>query len=188
MRLLDLSHVIEHEMITYPGLPGPQISDHLSFDGSADSYAPVPSGGLWVVCAHLRTRPRPNTLDPERPRLGWRWNEFRRRAFHHDNLGIALLTGVGAIAIRGREIHQRHPVTAASFGTATALIADEAALLLDLEDVYWTTQGRTSVDLAVRIIAVGGLALAGHRRGPPPSVSSDGSSADQPVPVNLRRY
>jgi len=40
MRLLDLSHVIEHEMITYPGLPGPQISDHLSFDGSADSYAP----------------------------------------------------------------------------------------------------------------------------------------------------
>lgn len=81
--------------------------------------------------------------------------------FHHYNLGIALLTGVGGIAIRGQEQHQRHPVTAASFGTATALIADEAALLLDLEDVYWAKQGRTSVDLAVGVIAIGGLALAG---------------------------
>ncbi len=57
--------------------------------------------------------------------------------FHHYNLGIALLTGIGAVAIRGQEQHHRHPVTALSFGTATALIADEAALLLDLEDVYW---------------------------------------------------
>jgi len=81
--------------------------------------------------------------------------------FHHYNLGIALLTGIGAVAIRGQEQHHRHPVTALSFGTATALIADEAALLLDLEDVYWAKQGRTSVDLAVGVIAIGGLALAG---------------------------
>ncbi|MEO9221967.1 MAG: hypothetical protein ABI251_09380 [Mycobacteriaceae bacterium] len=86
---------------------------------------------------------------------------FGGKHFHHYNLGIALLTGVGAIAIRGQEQHHRHPVTAASFGTATALIADEAALLLDLEDVYWAKQGRTSVDLAIGVIAIGGLALAG---------------------------
>jgi kynurenine formamidase len=40
MRLLDLSHVIEHQMITYPGLPGPEIGEHLSFDASAAHYAP----------------------------------------------------------------------------------------------------------------------------------------------------
>ncbi len=39
MRLLDLSHVIEHQMITYPGLPGPEIGEHLSFDSSASHYA-----------------------------------------------------------------------------------------------------------------------------------------------------
>ncbi len=39
MRLADLSHVIEHQMITYPGLPGPDISEHLSFDASHDHYA-----------------------------------------------------------------------------------------------------------------------------------------------------
>lgn len=40
MRLIELSHVIEHQMITYPGLPGPEIGEHLSFDASANHYAP----------------------------------------------------------------------------------------------------------------------------------------------------
>ncbi len=39
MRLLDLSHVIVHQMTTYPGLPGPEIGEHLSFDASRDHYA-----------------------------------------------------------------------------------------------------------------------------------------------------
>jgi len=39
MHLVDLSHVIEHGMITYPGLPGPVIDDHLSFEDSANHYA-----------------------------------------------------------------------------------------------------------------------------------------------------
>ena len=38
--IVDLSHVIEHEMITYPGLPGPRISDHLSREASRAVYAP----------------------------------------------------------------------------------------------------------------------------------------------------
>lgn len=40
MRLVDLSHVIEEGMITYPGLPGPVIGEHLSFGDSAGHYAP----------------------------------------------------------------------------------------------------------------------------------------------------
>jgi kynurenine formamidase len=28
MRFLDLSHTIEHGMVTYPGLPGPTICDY----------------------------------------------------------------------------------------------------------------------------------------------------------------
>ncbi|MBA3796546.1 MAG: cyclase family protein [Chloroflexi bacterium] len=39
-RLVDLSHVISHGMITYPGLPGPEIGSHLSREASRGRYAP----------------------------------------------------------------------------------------------------------------------------------------------------
>jgi kynurenine formamidase len=39
-RLIDLSHEIEHGMITYPGLAAPVISDWLSRDASRTRYAP----------------------------------------------------------------------------------------------------------------------------------------------------
>jgi len=38
-RLLDVSHEIEAGMITYPGLPGPEVSDHLSREASEGRYA-----------------------------------------------------------------------------------------------------------------------------------------------------
>jgi kynurenine formamidase len=37
---VDLSHAVEHGMITYPGLPGPEIVDHLSREQSRERYAP----------------------------------------------------------------------------------------------------------------------------------------------------
>jgi kynurenine formamidase len=36
--LVDLSHVVERGMITYPGLPGPAISDHMSREDSRSHY------------------------------------------------------------------------------------------------------------------------------------------------------
>jgi arylformamidase len=39
-RLLDLSHTIEHGMITYKGLPAPIICDYLSREASRARYAP----------------------------------------------------------------------------------------------------------------------------------------------------
>src|SRR5215210_1688994 len=38
-RLIDLSHTIEHGMITYKGLPAPVISDYLSREDSRTRYA-----------------------------------------------------------------------------------------------------------------------------------------------------
>jgi hypothetical protein len=75
---------------------------------------------------------------------------------HHYMWGIGLLSGVGAVAVRGEERHRRHPAVAVSYGTGLALIVDEFALLLDLRDVYWARQGRISID-----IGVGGIAMAG---------------------------
>jgi len=39
-RIVDLTHPIHHGMVTYPGLPGPEISDHLSRESSRERYAP----------------------------------------------------------------------------------------------------------------------------------------------------
>ena len=38
--IVDLSHVIADGTVTYPGLPGPVISDHLSREASRQRYAP----------------------------------------------------------------------------------------------------------------------------------------------------
>jgi hypothetical protein len=75
---------------------------------------------------------------------------------HHYMWGIAMLAGVGAVAVHGDEKQRRHPAVAVSYGSGLALIVDEFALLLDLKDVYWARQGRISIDLAI-----GGIAAAG---------------------------
>ena len=75
---------------------------------------------------------------------------------HHYLWGIALLAGVGAVAVRGSEQQRSHPAVSVSYGVGMALIIDEFALLLDLKDVYWARQGRISVDLGV-----GGIAAVG---------------------------
>jgi hypothetical protein len=83
------------------------------------------------------------------------------RHFHHYNIGIAMLSALGALGLRGAEKHRRHPATAVAYGSANALVVDELALLLDLQDVYWAKDGRKSVDVAITVIAAGGTFFAG---------------------------
>ncbi|MFJ8790482.1 hypothetical protein [Streptomyces sp. NPDC102462] len=78
---------------------------------------------------------------------------------HHYNLGIATLAGIGLIAVRGDERAVGHPAVAAAYGAGTALITDEFALLLDLQDVYWAKQGRLSVDVSLGVLAALGTYL-----------------------------
>ncbi|MFI8186515.1 hypothetical protein ACIF70_39410 [Actinacidiphila glaucinigra] len=78
---------------------------------------------------------------------------------HHYNLGIATLAGLGLIAVRGDERAIGHPAVAAAYGCGTALITDEFALLLDLQDVYWAKQGRISVDASLGVLSALGTYL-----------------------------
>ncbi len=39
-RLIDLSHPISDGLVTYPGLPAPQIGEHLTREASRERYAP----------------------------------------------------------------------------------------------------------------------------------------------------
>ena len=54
-----------------------------------------------------------------------------------------------------------------AYRAAAALVVDELALLLNLEDVYWAYDGHKSVDPAVGVIAVGATVFAGLPFWPP---------------------
>jgi hypothetical protein len=79
---------------------------------------------------------------------------------HHYMWGIAMVSGVGAVGVAGDDETRRHPLIALTYGAGLALIVDEFALLLDLQDVYWAKQGRISVDLGVGLVAAGGTTFA----------------------------
>ena len=76
-----------------------------------------------------------------------------RRHIHHFVPGIVLALGAGgsAIALRRRNVDRW---LALPFGAGSALVLDEAAVLLQLEDVYWSEEGVLSVQLSFAALAV----------------------------------
>jgi hypothetical protein len=80
---------------------------------------------------------------------------------HHFVWGIFLMLGVGFLGLV-LEQARWHPRIGIVFGIAAALIIDEFALWLHLEDVYWATAGRSSIDLAIVVAALLGLYYAAN--------------------------
>jgi hypothetical protein len=71
------------------------------------------------------------------------------RHIHHMTFGITGLLTVGylwMLEIGVRDDRRSSRVTAAVYGSGAALTLDEFALWLNLEDDYWTKQGRESID------------------------------------------
>jgi hypothetical protein len=101
-----------------------------------------------------------------------RWGPFHDivlgpHHIHHFVPGIVLafLAGGAAIVTRSDALD---PWLATAFGTGVALTLDESALLLKLDDVYWTEDGIVSVQIslaAMAILSALALALRALRRG-----------------------
>ncbi len=81
---------------------------------------------------------------------------------HHYVWGILLLAVVGAAGLVAHSARARAWMGLA-YGIGLALVVDEAALLLSVEDVYWDTTGGISIVLAIAVIAVAGSVLAATR-------------------------
>ncbi|MFJ8105459.1 hypothetical protein [Streptomyces sp. NPDC096132] len=80
---------------------------------------------------------------------------------HHVVPGVVLTLagGFGAVASGARGFGSG--VFAVVFGIGAGLVLDEFALILHLDDVYWTEAGRKSVEAVVLTAALVGLLLVG---------------------------
>jgi hypothetical protein len=116
------------------------------------------------------------------------------RHVHHFVPGILLAFGAGGAGLVTQS-NRLEELLAVPFGAGVGLTFDEAALLLDLRDVYWTREGILSIQVsfaASALLAGTILALRMLRRGerrveargkiPPPSPRDPWGSAMAPLP------
>ena len=92
---------------------------------------------------------------------------FGRRHIHHFVPGILVAFVAGGTAIVSRD-PELDPWLALPFGLGVALTLDESALLLELDDVYWTERGVVSLHITFGTLALASsvaLALRVLRRG-----------------------
>jgi kynurenine formamidase len=91
--IVDLSHPFGHGTITYPGLPGPEISDHLSREASRERYAP----GVEFQIGRIEMVSNTGTyLD----------TPFHRYAHGHDlaGLDLARVVDVPGVVVEGVDV------------------------------------------------------------------------------------
>ncbi|WP_315901181.1 hypothetical protein [Rhodococcus sp. BP22] len=85
------------------------------------------------------------------------------RHIHHVVFGVVLMlvAGVALISVYEDASTETGAALASLFGVGAALVLDEFALIFYLEDVYWSEQGRTSIDAVFVATAATGLLLLG---------------------------
>jgi hypothetical protein len=116
--------------------------------GSANETAAL---NLFLAFGATFTLARAVTHSIRRGRGPFRDVRIGRRHIHHFVPGIVL-----ALASGGASIGLRHEALdhwlALPFGAGAALIVDETALLIELDDVYWSDKGVLSIDVGLGAI------------------------------------
>ena len=117
-RIVDLSHPIRAGLVTYPGLPAPTITPHLTREDSRERYAPGTEFAMDILTMVGNTG---TYLD----------SPFHRYADGADLAGLDLATLVG---LRAEVFHLEDVWSATDRGIRTAVLADRdvrgAAVLL----------------------------------------------------------
>jgi arylformamidase len=151
--LIDVSHTVEHGMITYKGLPAPVISDHLSREDSRTRYAPGTEFQIGKIEMVANTG---TYLD----------SPFHRYARGKDLAGLDLysLANVDGVVVRCTGASDP-AITERSFGELE--VKDKAVLIHTGWDKHWRTEEYSSgnhpflTEGAATYLAKQGAALVG---------------------------
>jgi hypothetical protein len=100
----------------------------------------ITRGITWHIREHGRLGPIQNVI-------------VGKRHIHHFVPGGILAMSAGALAI-GMKGDKADKYLALPFGIGVALVLDESALLLELDDVYWTEEGVLSVQIVFAAMAM----------------------------------
>ena len=115
----------------------------------------VTYGVVRAITLHIRAR---NERDDDQDGAAVKDVYIGGVHIHHQVWGILLLLLTGLLEFRFHPGPPWQEILGALFGVGAALALDEFALWLHLEDVYWTEEGRKSID-AVMVATVVGLAV-----------------------------
>jgi hypothetical protein len=103
--------------------------------------------------------------DSGAPRKWWQPRNIGHGTLHihHVVIGVVLVmaSGVAMVTLSVDGGLPEFTTAAIFFGIGAALVLDEFALILHLQDVYWAEDGRTSVDAVFAAVAVAGLLMLG---------------------------
>jgi hypothetical protein len=146
----------------------------LGVDISIDVVPPGRHPLMWCLIAFIVTffitrtitRYIRATADQTGPRKWWQPHNISGKGgthIHHAVFGVILVLVAGLAMVTMADSGTRGQFTTAGifFGIGAALVLDEFALILHLQDVYWTEDGRTSVDAVFVAVAVAGLLALG---------------------------
>jgi hypothetical protein len=91
---------------------------------------------------------------------GWGSGSVHGVHLHHVVVGIVLALASGALIIGFEPVDSLFDLfLCAVFGAGAAMILDEFALVFRLKDVYWSDEGRSSIDAVIVALTVGVLVL-----------------------------
>ena len=137
------------------------MADFLRFVPGYEHYVYEPGREplFFVLLAFLFTFAAVRTYTRVGRLRGWGSGSVRGVHLHHLVPGIVCSLAAATAIIAFRPGAGAMLVLSALFGVGAALTLDEFALLLHLDDVYWTREGRSSIEAALMALAFGALCL-----------------------------
>ena len=99
-----------------------------------------------------------------RAKVKWWFHDIESQGglhVHHMVIGVVLMVVAGITLIAALPQGLYLQLAALVFGAGVALTLDEFALILRLKDVYWSTEGRLSVDAVIVAVCAGMLLVLG---------------------------
>lgn len=147
----NVARVTGHDFDIFRFIPG--YSQHIVGDGKE----PV----LLLLLAFLITFALTRLYTRLARVYGWGSGSVGGVHLHHMVVGILIMIATALVAVAEWPNGVGRDLIAIFFGIGAALILDEFALSLYLEDVYWSPEGRTSVDATIMGVMLAGLLMVG---------------------------